>query len=115
MNRFGKRKWTLFHFIKTKVVLLLFLVFLGVFLYGLSTLEGSTSEKQRASLEAALHRSIVQCYAVEGTYPPSLDYLEENYGLTYDKERFFIDYLSIGSNLMPDVFIIDKKEGTLWN
>lgn len=114
MNRFGKRKFTFFHFMKSKIVLLLFCIFLAVFLYGLSTLEGSTSEKQRASLEAALHRSIVQCYAVEGTYPPNLSYLEEHYGLTYDKDRFFIDYISIGSNLVPDVFILDKKEGTLW-
>lgn len=39
-------------------------------------------------------------------YPPSLKYLEEHYGLTYDRGRFLIDYQSVGANLMPEVTIL---------
>ncbi len=53
-------------------------------------------------------RSITHCYAVEGTYPSSLEYLKENYGLTYDETVFFVDYQTIGSNILPDVTIIER-------
>ena len=37
------------------------------------------------------------------------NYLNDNYGLTYDSEHYFIDYRFIGSNLRPDVTIIERK------
>ena len=64
------------------------------------------------SLENALNRSITQCYAVEGAYPPSLAYIKEHYGLIYDEELFYVDYQPIGSNIMPDVTIMLKTGGT---
>ena len=67
------------------------------------------SVRNREVLEKALNRSISQCYALEGLYPPSLDYLIDNYGLTYDSEHYFIDYRFIGSNLRPDVTIIERN------
>ena len=66
----------------------------------------STIEKQKESLENALSRAIVQCYSIEGQYPPDLQYLEDHYGLTYDKTTFFVDYQPIASNLYPDVTVI---------
>ena len=70
---------------------------------------GYAEDKQAESLENALRRSIVQCYAIEGVYPPNDRYLEEHYGLVYDKSRFYIDYQSIGSNLYPDVTVLDLR------
>ena len=61
------------------------------------------------SLEEALNRSITYCYAVEGAYPESLEYLTKHYGLTYDHDRFFVDYHVSGANLYPDVTILEVK------
>ncbi len=66
----------------------------------------SSIAREQESLENALARDIVQCYAIEGRYPPSLEYLEQHYGLTYDKKTFFIDYMPIAANLYPDVTIL---------
>ena len=66
----------------------------------------STIEKQQESLEKAISRDIVQCYAIEGQYPPTLEYMEEHYGLTYDKDTFFVDYQPIAANLYPDYTVI---------
>ena len=63
-------------------------------------------EGSAASIRETVLRAAAQCYAVEGAYPPSLSYLEENYGLTYDKDKFFIDYRPIAANILPDVTII---------
>lgn len=82
-------------------VLIAFFVFLAIEASGKGTIE-----KQQESLENALARDIVQCYAIEGTYPPSLDYLKEHYGLVYDESTFFVDYQPIAANLYPDVTVI---------
>ena len=49
---------------------------------------------------------MVHCYSIEGTYPPNLECLEAHYGLLYDKENFYVDYMPIGSNILPDVTVI---------
>lgn len=80
-----------------------------IFLVGVSMLSNSSARDDRAILEKAIDHDIVHCYAVEGFYPPSLDYIESNYGLSYDKARFLIDYEYVGTNVMPDVMIIERN------
>lgn len=86
--------------------LLMGILILLLFLRGIQSVSDTTIAKQQESLETALSRSIAQCYAVEGMYPPSLNYLQEHYGLSYDKNKFLIDYQSIGANLMPEVVVL---------
>ena len=33
----------------------------------------------------------------------------EQYGFSYDKEQFFVDYQLLGANIMPDVTVIERK------
>lgn len=79
-----------------------------VLYFGINAISENTIAKQQESLETALRRFVVQCYAVEGAYPPSLSYIKEHYGLIYDEDLFFVDYASVGSNLFPDITIIRK-------
>lgn len=95
------------NFILSAAIFLLVAVF---FYQGILSVSEDTAKRQRESLENALSRSISYCYAMEGRYPESLDYLKENYGITYDESRFFVDYRITGSNLMPDVTILEKEE-----
>lgn len=88
----------------------IFLVILFIFIQGLTSLSDSTVRRQKESLENAITRSVTYCYTVEGKYPGNLDYLKENYGLTYDEDTFFVDYRVIGSNILPDITIIEKGE-----
>lgn len=91
---------------KSKLLYLLLPLVLIGFFYLINTVDQSTVEKQRESLDTAINKDILHCYAVEGYYPPSLDYLKEHYGLTYDEDLFFVDYRPIGSNIRPDVTIL---------
>ena len=75
----------------------------------LNRLMADSKEEEKRSLEEALQREIVQCYVLEGHYPDSLSYLEEQYGFSYDKEQFFVDYQLLGANIMPDVTVIERK------
>lgn len=108
MNRFrrGRRSFPIFS--KFHLSFLAFVLLLFLALSGLQEISDKTSDSQRESLERAIERSIAHCYALEGTYPPSLDYIKAHYGLTYDEDRFFVDYQPIGSNMLPDVTIIER-------
>ena len=103
MNRFEQKSMSLGRKLICLLPILAFVILFVLFLRGIGSVGESTLSKQQESLETALERSISQCYAVEGCYPPSLEYLEQHYGLLYDEDRFFIDYEYYGSNLLPDL------------
>ena len=87
-----------------------FLLIVLLFYQGIESLSSGSVRRQKESLENALIRSITYCYAVEGSYPESLEYLKEHYGITYDEDRFFVDYKIVGANILPDVTIIEKGD-----
>ena len=88
--------------------ILLLLFCLGIFVLFSDSFTASGRAHEKEILSKALNRSITQCYALEGSYPVSLEYLKEHYGLTYNEEHFFVDYQYIGGNLRPDVTIIER-------
>lgn len=107
MNRFTtKTDKKLFTSPRFRLIYVLCPLVLILFLLGITSISQTTLDKQQESLENAINRNIIHCYAVEGFYPPSLQYMEENYGLTYDKDLFFVDYRPIGANIRPDVTIL---------
>ena len=108
MNRFAHTGSKKIHRVPGLSVVIVALLLL-ILIYGVSYISETTIKEQQHSLETALQRSVVQCYAVEGTYPPSLDYIKTHYGLTYDPDQYLIDYQYIGSNLRPDVTIIKRN------
>ena len=67
------------------------------------------SGQSRELIEKAVRRSAVQCYAIEGAYPVSLEDLEERYGLRVDQERWMVDYRYVADNLSPDITVIQRQ------
>lgn len=67
------------------------------------------NEESMQALKAAVQRSALQCYVVEGVYPPSLAYLEENYGLQINREDFYVTYDIFASNLPPDIRVTARN------
>lgn len=60
----------------------------------------------------AIRRHVVTCYALEGRYPDSIDYLEEEYSLSLDRERYVYHYQNLGVNIFPQiaVFSLDPAQ-----
>ncbi len=109
MNRFQKPNLGKRILQSVNFSILFFIAVIGIFLYGIATVSSGTAEDERRILDEAIHKDIVHCYAVEGMYPPSLSYMEEHYGLTYDHDKFLVDYETVGSNIMPNVSIIERR------
>lgn len=111
MNRFQKKKEFRNRRKQNGLHMSSVLLLAGAFvLFGVSvhSVTAQTQKQQKNSLEKAIRRDMVQCYAMEGHYPESLEYLEEHYGLTWDKDRFFVVMEVFGSNMMPDVTVAER-------
>lgn len=70
--------------------------------------ERDLSDESAAAIRAAVERSALQCYVVEGVYPPDLKYLEENYGLQINTADFYVTYDAFASNMAPTVIVKAK-------
>lgn len=67
-------------------------------------------ETGRAAVREAVLRSAVECYALEGAYPESLDYLEQHYGLTVNKKDYIVTYEVFANNQLPTVKVLVRGE-----
>jgi hypothetical protein len=65
--------------------------------------------EQETQIEEVIMRYSIACYAQEGAYPPNLEYLEDNYGLIMDQDKYFYYYSLFASNVMPDVEVVAKN------
>ena len=71
-------------------------------------LEQGKQEEDLRQLEQVLHRTAVACYAVEGVYPPDVDYMRQHYGLMYDEGCYIVHYELFASNLMPEITVMER-------
>jgi len=83
-----------------------FLCICAFFFYGVGSMASSTEARQKEILEEAVTGKATYCYSVEGSYPKTCQYIEENYGLTYDKDKFYVGYRFMGDNIFPDITVI---------
>lgn len=96
---------------KWKIALLAVIAAVCVFLIGFfvyrspANREGSEASE---SIKLAVQQCALQCYTVEGAYPPNLEYLEENYGLRVNTTDYYITYEAYAQNQMPDVRVTKR-------
>ncbi|NLL63703.1 MAG: hypothetical protein GX241_05650 [Ruminococcaceae bacterium] len=84
-----------------------FTIVFGFFLGGIASAEKNAATEGKRVLEESVNKAVISCYALEGAYPSSIKYLEDNYGLTYDKEKYAIGYIAFASNIMPEITVIN--------
>lgn len=94
---------------KIFAILLVLALVISCFGLGISRLETSHHQQDKALLEDVLRRTAVACFASEGFYPPDVAYMQQHYGLRYDENRFSVHYDRFASNLMPDITVTDKS------
>lgn len=60
-------------------------------------------------LDASIRKATMTCYATEGVYPPSVQYLKDNYGIQIDEDRYSVFYEIEGANLMPNITVMENN------
>lgn len=92
---------------KTLVSVIVLIVSLSLMVLFVNYESEKNDEYKVESLKQSISQTITLCYSIEGQYPPSVQYMVDNYGFKFDEDKYFIHYESIGSNLMPmyEVFL----------
>lgn len=85
----------------TIITVAMFLAVLLLVVFGTGQLSVTATEEGVAATRQAIERAAILCYASEGFYPPSLSYIEENYGVQIDRENYVVYYEVFASNIMP--------------
>lgn len=94
-----------------KMYLLSAVLFFAVtawFVVSLNNADSAGNEKQEESVYRSIMNGASLCYSIEGEYPPSLEYLEKNYGVRIDRDRYAVDYSYFGANIRPTVTVAEK-------
>ena len=110
MNIFEKRRTKIWKHLKLWIpVLLLAMLCLG-FLFSINTTSTEVLQKQQQTLTTALQKGAVHTYSLKGRYPESLEQLLDEYNITYDTQKFVVEYVPNGANLFPMISVISLKQ-----
>ncbi len=86
-----------------------FAMIISIIIIGLQTTSQSTHDEKLDVMTKALDKAVINCYAIEGAYPESLEYIEENYGVQLDHENYLITYEIFASNYAPIINIYERN------
>ena len=99
---------------KQRSFLIIKIVLLTAVLYAMNAGAARLNQGQEAEsmkqLETSIRKATMTCYATEGVYPPTLEYLKKNYGIQIDESRFTVFYEVFAKNLMPEITVMENQE-----
>lgn len=92
------------------LAVLLFAIVFGAVEIGLSGASSGVGDEGVRVAEEAIARGAVSCYAIEGAYPESYDYLRENYGIAVNEDKYIVHYTVFASNIMPEITVVARGD-----
>ena len=100
-------KKSAFDFLRAAILPIIFTVAIMLMVVlGLQQTSESSSAEGLRILEDSLRRAVVMCYAIEGRYPESIEYIEANFGIFIDRTRYVVHYRVFASNILPEITVI---------
>ena len=81
---------------------------LAVMVFAVMKFSAMSAEQDRELTLAAVRKAAVQCYADEGRYPSTLDYLVDNYGVHIDDDSFMVTYDCAAANVFPNISVFRR-------
>ena len=93
--------------LKNLPAILIFLAVVIILVLAVSDVSRTSNEESLTIAENSIRRAVITCYAQEGRYPESIEYLKENYGL-YISDDYDVHYDIFASNIMPDIIVFRK-------
>ena len=91
---------------RVRIIYVLLAVILAVniaFAIGIS--QSIAREQGVTSVRKAVVDAAIQCCAVEGSYPSTLEHLEQHYGLIINHSDYLVIYEWLGDNVPPSVVV----------
>lgn len=92
-----------------RVVAVVLVLALAALLWaGWTAAQHSMREQAASSVRTAILDAAMQCCAIEGAYPQSLAYLEDQYGLRINREAYAVTYEAFAGNVPPSVMVVPR-------
>ena len=85
-----------------------FLALIAAFVLIVNGITGKGGSQELDMVRDAVKNAALTCYAVEGVYAPDLQYLRDNYQLSYNEEKYIVYYEAFASNLMPSIQVAER-------
>ncbi len=94
-----------------KILILFAVLALAVFFLckGVQKMGNGQQAEGLKQLDSSIRKATMTCYATEGVYPPSIQYLKDKYGIQIDEGRYTVFYEVFGDNMMPDITVMERQ------
>ena len=81
-------------------------------LVGVSNMSAGSPDAKADKVHQLIEKALVQCYALEGSYPSSGQFEEKmnKYGVILNHDKYMFFYESFSANIMPEVIVTPKQQ-----
>mgnify|MGYP007125814047 CR=1 FL=1 len=90
------------------VTVALFALLIALALFVVTALGGQNDAREMNLLRQSLRRASITCFAVEGCYPPNVEYMETHYGLVVNHDQYAVFYDVFSANIMPVITVVRR-------
>ncbi|MBE6631816.1 MAG: hypothetical protein E7623_03860 [Ruminococcaceae bacterium] len=102
------RKYLYLKLISALILIALALCVIFVFVDIMKDMEIGSGNAVIENMENVLKRGAAACYAAEGAYPPTAEYLINNYCVGVDLDRYAVFYEIFSENIMPEITVVER-------
>jgi len=86
-------------------VMMIIMISAGYLIYAMGAAGEKNAAAETQRIKEVIDKALVQCYALEGSYPYSIDHLR-NYGVIIDEEKYIYSFDMFVTNVKPSVTVI---------
>lgn len=101
---YGKRRE---RHMRNIVRIVIYALLVALFIVALALLGNRDRTRELETLTNAVEEDVSAFYARNGYYPDTVEVLQNEYGLTYDKDRYYIGYDLRGANIRPYIKVVE--------
>ena len=83
-------------------------LFVVVLSFAVGAIQADLRERGAITVRDAILNGARQCCAIEGSYPSTLSYLEDHYGVRVDHDTYVVTYNAFADNVMPTVVVVPR-------
>ena len=92
-----------------RLLIVVFVVVISIAtVFAVIVAQASAKEQGAYSLRESVLNAAKQCCAVEGSYPTTLQHLEDYYGLTINHDDYVVSYEWFADNVLPSVVVTPR-------
>ena len=93
--------------------ILIFVVLIIAFILLINGITQKGNGRELEIVREAVKNSALTCYAVEGMYPDDLQYLRDHYNLSYNEDKYVVEYQPFASNVIPSIKVVERGSSDL--